>query len=271
MDALDQFAYFPTGNPIYFLPVIDSLATDPVLPDYPIHLINKGLYNQVPYISGLMENEGGYFYQRLNETGYVFDRDYINNDLDQLVQNYTLLTGDELTQITALVYEYYFSDIDLDNLTVVGDAVQDFLSDAMFNAGNFKTLSLLHKGDGYPVMYSYVFAYHGEYMGFPSSGMTAHGDEIPYIFDVEMDNNGILDAQDNVTSERLLTLWTTFAKTGNPNPASSDVISVTWEEITSYDSIPFLNIGSELSMQEDFRWNRMSYWNDTILPIIYAN
>jgi carboxylesterase type B len=251
------------GVAFCFLPVIDSQISDGVLPQEPINLIKNELYNKVPYINGLTENEGGLFAE-----GGVYDRDFITNELSILVAHYTALSGDELTEVTSLVYDLYFSDIDLDNDTAIGEGVQAYISDSLFNTANFLMMTLLPKGESYPATYSYVFTYRGQFMNDRDTGMTTHGDELPYIFDVQYDNNGILDAQDNITSDRILTLWTTFAKTGDPNPTSGDVISVTWEAVTSSDSIPYLQIDTELSMGEGFRRDRMEFWNSSIVPIV---
>jgi len=268
LDSFETLFVSATGNPVYLLPVVDSQASEQFFPDLPINLIRDRLYNNVPYISGTNENEGGTFYEGIMQQGIVFDRDFIDNDLDVLVYNYTLLTGENLTEVTALVYDYYFNDIDLDNETAIGLGVQAVMSDMMFNLGSYLTLSLLPKGDDFAPVYSYVLTYFGEYVGDPEDGMTTHGDEIVYIFDIDQDNGGILDAQDNITSERILTFWTTFAKTGNPNPDSSDVISITWEAVPTTESVPVLNIGDDLSMDDTFRGPRMVYWNNTILPVI---
>jgi len=263
-DAYMEVAYFPTLYPIYFSTVIDGEGG--VLPDEPVNIIQNDQYNKVPYLNGLTQNEGLIFFSADESVGVVFDRDYITNHLDQLVHNITLLTGDELTQVTSLVYDEYFSQIDLDNNTAIAASVQAFISDGRFNFGTYQIMTLLPKGEDQPPAYTYVFTYSGEFAPFP--GTTTHTDELPYIFDIADDNGGILNAQDNVTSQRILTLWTTFAKTGNPNPTTGDVIQVTWDAVTSSDSIPYLNIDVELSMEEDFRKGRLAYWNNTILPVI---
>jgi carboxylesterase type B len=266
-----QFDYNPTAFPFLFIPVVDAQLSDAFFPDQPINLIRDKLYNNVPLLSGLTVEEGAVFYESLNTTTVTFDREFITNDLDQLVTNFTFLTGDELTQVTSLVYDFYFSHIDLDNVTAIGEGVSAFISDSTFNTANFLTMTLLPSADDFPSLYTYVFAYQGEFMIRPELGVTTHSDELEYIFDVAVDDNGILNAQDNVTSERILTLWTTFAKTGNPNPTSGDVISVTWEPVTSSDSVPYLQIDTELSMGADFRSQRMQFWNNTILPIVMSS
>jgi len=155
------------------------------------------------------------------------------------------------------------------NATELEDAFEWVMTDMLSNPGNFLMMNLLHKGEDYPPVYNYLFSYNGEYMDQKAYGQTTHGDEVVYLFDVALDNNGILDAQDNITSERLLTLWTTFAKTGNPNPTDSELITVTWDAVTTSDSVPYLQIDTELSMQENYRWDKMLFWNTTIFPIIW--
>jgi carboxylesterase type B len=263
--AYMEFAYNSVVPQSYFMTVIDG--TGGILPDEPVNIISSGQYNKVPYLTGLTENDGLIFYlETVSIAGVVFDRNYVMNNLSDLVGNWTFYTGDELTQVTSLVYDYYFSDINLDDMIAIGNGVQQFITDVRYNFGEFLLLSRLPKGNDQPPAYFYIFSYQGEYDPVPVT--TTHGAEIPYIFDVALFRRGELNAQDNVTSERILTLWTTFAKTGNPNPTSSDVISVIWDAVTSSDTIPYLNIDSELSMETDFRWERMQFWNDTILPVV---
>jgi carboxylesterase type B len=263
LEAYMEVAYSPELAPIHFGIVVDG--TDGILPDQPLNLIRNGHYNKVPFLNGLNENEGAFFVSEYVENGFLFDRSYVMNNLSGMVANWTGLNGDDLTEVTSLVYDEYFSDIDLDSTDAVANGVQQFISDATFNFQHFEVMSALPKGDGQPAVYSYLFTYLGEFDKFP--GTTTHKDDIPYIFDVTAFNNGILNAQDNVTSERILTLWTTFAKTGNPNPTSSDVISVTWEPVTS-DTVQYLQIDTELSMGSDFRSQRMQFWNNIILPLV---
>jgi len=254
-----EFDYAPDNFAFIFIPVLDSEVGDGVLPDTPMNLINNQLYNKVPYLSGLTEEEGVLFYQTILSEGIFIDANYLVSDLGKLIQNYTFLHGDELAQVNQLVYDEYFLTIDKLNNTAIGEGVSQFISDVSFNVPNYQMLTLLPKGEGYPEVYTYVFSYLGEYTVDALYGVTTHSDELHYIFDVASYNNGILDEQDNITSQRILTLWTTFAKTGNPNPTSGDVISVTWEPVNSSDSIPYLNIDTELSMQQDFRADRMQF------------
>jgi carboxylesterase type B len=266
LEAHMQFGYFPSIVPIYFAPVIDGT----LLPDFPVNLINNQAYNKVPFMSGLTENEGLAFYQTDVNAGMTFNRTYITSNLEELVTNYTYLTGDELTQVTSLIYDEYFGgQIDLDDINATGGGVQEFISDVDFNAGNYEMMTLLHKGDGYPNVYSYVFTYQGQYMEYPGK-TTTHGDELLYLFDVAADNGGMLNAADTITSQRMLTLWTNFAKTGDPNPTNaSSLIPVTWEPVTSSDSVPYLNIDSNLTMvQTAFRPDRMQFWNEQVIPFI---
>jgi len=264
-DAELTFLTNPASHPLVFVPVLDGQVEDGLFPDNPVNLIRDQRYNKVPFLSGMNYNEGIGMYLGLG----TIDADYINANLTEIVYEYTGLTGDQLTQVTSLCYEQYYSTIDMDNLTALELATQNLLSDTLSPPTNYVMMQLLPKGESDPGHYIYVFKYAGEYMAYPEIGQTSHGDEIPYLFDVAADNNGILDTQDNITSERMLTFWTTFAKTGNPNPESSDIISVTWDAVTSYDTVPYMIIDTELSIEENIWNDRMLFWNNTILPIIY--
>ena len=42
----------------YFFPVIDSYASNPFLPLDPLEALKTGQFNRVPYITGIVKNEG---------------------------------------------------------------------------------------------------------------------------------------------------------------------------------------------------------------------
>jgi len=262
--AYMEVAYSPALLPVYFAMVVDGPGG--VLPDQVLNLIRSGQYNKVPFLNGLNNNEGGLFISQYVALGYDFDRNFVMNNLSDIVFDWTLLSGDELTQVTSMVYDEYFSDIDLDNSTAIEIGFTHFTSDCAFDVAQREVMTSLVVQDDQPGVYSYLFTYLGEFDAVP--GTTVHTDELPYIFDIAAYNNGILNAQDNVTSERILTLWTTFSKTGNPNPTSGDVISTTWEAVTSSDTVPYLQIDTELSMGRDFQSQRVQYWNNTIVPYV---
>jgi acetylcholinesterase len=228
------------------------------------------MYNQVPLITGLTENEGGFFYIEWKYSGGLdMDTTFVTTQLDQVVRNITDLSEDVIPQATQLIYDYYFSDINLNSTRAIGTAMQELLSDALLNLGNQQLITLLPKGESDPSVYSYVLSYKGsqrlhKFIPWENIGVT-HTDDLVYLFDLPIYRQ--LHHQDKTTSERMLTFWTTFAKTGNPNPASSDVIDITWERVTSNSTLDYLNIDTELSMQENFRNDRMQFWENCIMTL----
>jgi len=264
-----SFDPLPTNHPLLYCPVIDSYMSDGVLPVDPMYIIINQTYNKVPYITGIMTNEGLGMYVDLSAQGQVFDADYARNNLSIMIQNFTYMPDNQLAIAAPLIYEEYFGGIDMDNASEVEITFKWLLTDLLSNPGNFLMMDRLPKGEGYPPFYNFLFSYNGEYMYVVGSGQTTHGDEMVYLFDIAADNGGLLDEADNTTSERMLTLWTTFAKTGNPNPVDSDLITVTWDAVSTQGSIPYLQIDTELSMQENYRWEKMLFWNNSILPIVW--
>jgi len=220
-------------------------------------------------MSGIATLEGGLAYLLDLEAGFVFTGDYIRNDLETLVFNFTMLEGELLSQVTGLVYDLYFSDVDLDDTPAVQYAVQLFMSDTLSGVNLNEIMAALPKGEDDPPLWSYMFTYEGEFRSDPLINVSTHDDEVTYLFDLLIYDDGVLNAADQVISERLLTLWTTFAKTGNPNPTSGDVIYETWEPVTSSDSLPYFNISSDLGMGVDYNLDRITYWRENILPLVY--
>ncbi|XP_076171113.1 bile salt-activated lipase-like [Ptiloglossa arizonensis] len=80
----------------------------------------------------------------------------------------------------------------------------------------------------------------------------SHMDELSYLFYQPLckASNPAPPAsgtKDRVTMERLTTMWTNFAKTGNPTPVHDNLIKITWKPATK-DNLNYLDIGDELEL-----------------------
>ncbi|XP_050667199.1 bile salt-activated lipase-like [Leptidea sinapis] len=100
------------------------------------------------------------------------------------------------------------------------------------------------------VLFHYIFSYNGnrnfvKYRANITEGGAAHGDDLGYLFDmVFFDSNPIGD--DKLVLERMTTMWTNFAKYGDPTPTTSELLPVRWRA-AQRDALHCLQIDSTLS------------------------
>ncbi len=97
-----------------------------------------------------------------------------------------------------------------------------------------------------------------------------HGDELLMMFKPRATNIDVLWVQkDRAVSKRFLTLWTNFAKHGQPNaPDGSQQDIPTWQAVTTHSRM-YMNISTyELKMDNDenFR-DRSRLWGDIIRKV----
>ncbi|XP_022835133.1 bile salt-activated lipase-like [Spodoptera litura] len=114
-------------------------------------------------------------------------------------------------------------------------------------------------------VYRYVFSYSGNrnllkiLFNLNATG-AIHADELGYLFDnVELFGEQVT-SQDQLMIDRLTTLWTNFAKYGDPTPAMSDLLPVKWQPITK-TSQPYLNLDSDLTLGARPFHDRMAFWD----------
>jgi carboxylesterase type B len=88
-----------------------------------------------------------------------------------------------------------------------------------------------------------------------------HFDEIQYLFDSQFFGLKPLEGKDLEISKQLLTVWTNFAKFGEPTPKNDDIVKVNWEKVTK-ENFHYLDIGSDLVMKQNYLPERMKLWKN---------
>ncbi|CAB3257415.1 unnamed protein product [Arctia plantaginis] len=89
----------------------------------------------------------------------------------------------------------------------------------------------------------------------------AHMDDLGYLFKNVFQKDLTTSELDNKVRERMLKLWTNFAKFGNPTPDKDYNLPITWQPVDK-DNAYYLNIGSELTLQTDVDKEKMDFWDD---------
>ncbi|XP_063372360.1 juvenile hormone esterase-like [Cydia amplana] len=142
----------------------------------------------------------------------------------------------------------------------------ELVSDRLINVDTHRYVQYLVHATTKPVYY-YKFDYVGELNNSKKLvdcldvHHAGHADELGYLF--KMDSQGGVEptAQDVKMRERMLRLWTNFAKSGNPTPDENHYITVTWQPVTK-DNLYYLNLSNELALNTSPDKERMDLWED---------
>ncbi|XP_077297608.1 juvenile hormone esterase-like isoform X2 [Arctopsyche grandis] len=221
----------------------------------PIELMKSGNYAIVPCIKGFVSHEGLNFMD--NDTLTTISNGKCPISVEELK---VLLQRNHnpniLTEEVERFHQFYFGDSN--NLT---KGVVDFISDFCFTKFEFQSVKLLRKHN--KSVFFYLLNYRG-LLNMPLHRLmdfnvgTAHGEENNYFFKREKDDLQLTES-DKIVRKRLTTMWTNFAKFGNPTPHVDEIIDTIWKP-TSEKVIDCLEITQNLEMICNPLSERMSYW-----------
>ncbi|XP_071440395.1 neuroligin-4, X-linked [Hetaerina americana] len=137
-----------------------------------------------------------------------------------------------------------------------------------------------------PKSYFYVFSHRTKFGDYPGTPGSVPGEELPYVFGAPLDTWGEIqthfpqkyNAQETLFAEAVMTFWTNFAKTGNPNAPRRQTFStqgkrewlqyqIDWPE---YDTVnqTYLLLGIPPSIGRHYRRRATDFWNREIPQLI---
>ncbi|XP_013146622.1 PREDICTED: juvenile hormone esterase-like isoform X2 [Papilio polytes] len=142
------------------------------------------------------------------------------------------------------------------------------LSDVLINVDTHRYVQYLLKATNQPIYY-YKFDYVGElnlskklYPNLEEELKQAlHADELSYLFRMELLQDVEPTMQDIKIRERMVRLWTNFAKVGNPTPDENHYLTVRWQPVSGED-LHCLRLASELALITSPDADRMDFWDD---------
>ncbi|XP_060526499.1 venom carboxylesterase-6-like [Cylas formicarius] len=239
-----QLALNPqVGNGIPFAPVSEPYHQDAVFSGRSHELLKRGAFNRVPVIIGYTSNEAGYFVSTsidsLRPLLFQYDADIAK------LAPYDL-TRDRIRRLLAasLIKSHFFGNGSVANATQ--QALSDYASDNLFNRPIRETANQMSK---HTSVYLYLFSYVGSAV--KNFTGVAHAEELRYLF---RDGRNASRA-DRTASDRLVTLWTNFAKSRHPLADGDDndgpLQNVRWPTAKRGlnrvdDDVNYLDIGDDL-------------------------
>ncbi|CAG9793753.1 unnamed protein product [Diatraea saccharalis] len=230
-----------------FVPAVEKKAEwETFLDEKPYDLLSQGKFNKVPIITGFCSREGllmaFYGTQKLEKLMTE------NNFLDYLPFE---IPESDKTNLDSKIKNIYcgiepkYGETDTFGI--------DFFSDVDFFGGGYVATSLIAKHNS-PV-YFYEFDYDGglNYLkkkyNIERKG-ACHGDDGGYLIRCDAILGKSVSKTDELVRDRLLEMWTNFAKHGNPTPNINNLITTKWEPATE-TSLPYLYIDENLVMKRE--------------------
>uniref|UniRef100_A0A8C7YK35 Lysine (K)-specific demethylase 6B, b n=1 Tax=Oryzias sinensis TaxID=183150 RepID=A0A8C7YK35_9TELE len=261
----------PARYHIAFGPVVDG----DVVPDDPEILMQQGEFLNYDILLGVNQGEGLKFVDDSEgEDGIsAASFDYtISNFVDNL---YGYPDGKDILRETI---KFMYTDwADRDNSDMRRKTLLALFTDHQWVAPAVATAKL-HAEFQSPV-YFYTFHHHCQTEARPDWADAAHGDEIPYVFGIPMVGATDLfpcnfSKNDVMLSAVVMTYWTNFAKTGDPNlPVPQDTTfihtkpnrfeEVIWTKFSSKDK-QYLHIGLKPRVRDNYRANKVAFWLELV-------
>ncbi|XP_029030429.1 neuroligin-2b isoform X1 [Betta splendens] len=261
----------PARYQIAFGPVVDG----DVVPDDPEALMQQGEFLNYDILLGVNQGEGLKFVDDSEgEDGIsAASFDYtISNFVDNLY-GYT-----DVKDILRETIKFMYTDwADRDNSDMRRKTLLALFTDHQWVAPAVATAKL-HAEFQSPV-YFYTFHHHCQTEARPDWADAAHGDEIPYVFGIPMVGATDLfpcnfSKNDVMLSAVVMTYWTNFAKTGDPNlPVPQDTTfihtkpnrfeEVIWTKFSSKDK-QYLHIGLKPRVRDNYRANKVAFWLELV-------
>ncbi|XP_038624505.1 neuroligin-2 [Tachyglossus aculeatus] len=262
----------PARYHIAFGPVVDG----DVVPDDPEILMQQGEFLNYDMLIGVNQGEGLKFVEDSVESEDGISASYFDFTVSNFVDNlYGYPEGKDILRETI---KFMYTDwADRDNGETRRKTLLALFTDHQWVAPAVATAKL-HADYQSPV-YFYTFYHHCQAEGRPEWADAAHGDELPYVFGVPMVGATDLfpcnfSKNDVMLSAVVMTYWTNFAKTGDPNqpvPQDTKFIhtkpnrfeEVVWAKFNSKDK-QYLHIGLKPRVRDNYRANKVAFWLELV-------
>ncbi|KAK9730607.1 Carboxylesterase family [Popillia japonica] len=112
----------------------------------------------------------------------------------------------------------------------------------------------------YTPTYFYKFSYTHD----PTALGAGHAEELFYLFNSPFNN-----PNDMIIRNRLVKLWTNFAKTGNPTPLDDPILdNCIWPKVIPA-ALNYIDIDNDLTIKQNPNAQDMAFWDN--LFSAYAN
>ncbi|XP_069690788.1 juvenile hormone esterase-like [Periplaneta americana] len=270
VDSGDKFKFWSVDPLDVFGPVVEQ-GSNAFLTGDPFYLLKTGQFHRVPWMTGVVTDEG------IVRGLPILKNATLLEDLNQHLHvlgprlfeiNKSTMGGDEvLAYVWERILSFFLGDTHAATITPENEhRFIDAFTDRSFVHG-FHRSALLHRDAGHKNVFLYHFDYRGLYSFSSVFANTStdygvsHCDDLIYLFHLPLlFGEWPPEHPDLKMSEKMIQLWTDFAKFGTP--------SADWEPQSPGQPLRYMQIraGPSLTMQQDLFQKRMDFWDS--LPLI---
>ncbi|XP_026840126.1 esterase B1 isoform X2 [Drosophila persimilis] len=245
----------------------EQFYEQPFITQHPSDMYHTQNFNSdVAYMTGYNTHEAMLFIRRLRKNPQLLG--IIENDFGRLVPQ-DLNATHVHDRVTREIRSFYLGNKHVGIESV--DEMIALLTDLMFLQGIRRTARNHAKYGSAPV-YMYRFSFDGalglykRMLGIPRPGV-CHGDELGYLFKFGFFNLSLdpksLEVQ---VKNRMVRMWTNFAKYGTPTPDVEDpYLTTKWAPIDPsnvMNSLNYLDISGTLAMKTNPEPERQRFWDE---------
>ncbi|XP_044728159.1 para-nitrobenzyl esterase-like [Chrysoperla carnea] len=230
---------------------IEQNCPNSFLSEEPEKILKSGNFTKVPIIMGFTSDEGA-----CSQENYFVPRNFTDSRLLIPKDINIGIESEAAFDLGNKIKEVYYGNQTPSNQLI--DPFIEYLTDLKYLTKIYKYAKLFSEST--PV-YFYEFNYYTKLNQYSSPKYISHGFDLPYLFfnKCVMPENMDNSSEEYIAIHRMLKLWTTFAKTGNPNPVNDPLLNVKWLPIES-NKFNYLKISQNLEMKQNPAENRMKFW-----------
>ncbi|KAB0798727.1 hypothetical protein PPYR_06607 [Photinus pyralis] len=248
----------------YFRPfgavVEQYINSDTFLAKDPLDIIKSGEYYQVPLMMGFTSREGYFVIKK-----YDYLSQITGDFEDEIPFSFNTVKGSDLSKTVAKkIKRFFYGDEEPSDENT--DAFYLLQSDNMFLRPLYNSVKHHCRTSKYPI-YLYRMSIESklnvfnEHFHNKKKGVS-HGDDLGYLFKTDISPKIKPDSIEENGMRVFVKLWTTFAKTGNPNPTvPHPLIHVKWQPVEQ-GTINYLEIGENVTVGVNPESTRMKFWDE---------
>ncbi|XP_063626369.1 cholinesterase 1-like [Cydia splendana] len=225
------------------------------LTEEPYELLSRGEFTKVPLMIGTNSQEG-YFFTSFENRTTLSSMDFSK----ALPWNLQFPTEEKQVEVACRFKEMYLGNDTISEQTL--EKLSKFHGEPFFVYPVLKETELILNKTDQPV-FSFVFDYAGwknipkVWAGFGTASGATHGDELVYLFEQIL----IPNMFEWRMMEKMSTMWTNFAKFGDPTPETSQLLPLKWPP-TNRSSPEAFVIDKELSTRPLWSSSSLKYWDE---------
>ncbi|XP_035774123.1 LOW QUALITY PROTEIN: neuroligin-4, Y-linked-like [Anopheles albimanus] len=257
-------------SPIDFGPVVEPSDTPGVvfLPELPIDIMDAGAFQPVPFVTGFTDMDSLMFTGTWSAVNPKLFETFNNNPQLLVPIAWNVARDSARSSVISQAFaQYYWQSESLDFMRLV--PFTSYMTDHLYSYG---ILEAARRHSLRTPVYVYQFAYDGDLnlvkksfgplIGIPGA---IHADDLCYLFEPKSLVVGEIPPTSHAITvrNRMLRLWTNFAKYGNPTPTVDPLLqNINWSPIAGGTVNVALNIEQNLVPGPNPVASRYHLWQD---------